>query len=125
MPKNVTFGDALGSWEDEMKEGEHIEEVAIAGAKCYAYRLNTGKVVIKLKGITLDVANSNIFTFERFKKMVLEGGTIESASRYQFGYCNSSKQIFTRYVARTATSTLDSKRTLLENGDTRRFGFIK
>ena len=42
-------------------------------AKSYAYRLNTGKVVVKQKGITLDVANHERFSFEKMKKMVLEG----------------------------------------------------
>ena len=123
MPKNASFGNSLGQWEDECGKGEEIVEVVIAGAKSYAYRLNTGKVVIDQKGITLDVANHERFSFEKMKKMVLEGEQLESASRHQFGWCNTSKNVYTGYVSRTASSTLESKRRLLEDGSTLPFGY--
>ncbi len=67
LPDNVRFGDALGDWEDEFKQGEWIEEIVVSGAKSYSYRTNKGKIVIKQKGITLDRANSNLFTFEKVR----------------------------------------------------------
>ena len=123
LPKDVSFGNSLGQWEDECGKGERIVEVVIAGAKSYAYRMDTGKVVVKQKGITLDVANHERFSFEKMKKMVLEGEQLESASRHQFGWCNTSKNIYTRYISRTATSTLESKRKLLLDGSTVPYGY--
>ena len=69
-PDNVNFGDALGQWECELPEGEWITEVIVAGAKSYSYITNKGKTVIKQKGITLDRATANIFTFDNVRKMV-------------------------------------------------------
>ena len=47
----------------------------VGGAKSYSFRTNKGKIVIKQKGITLDAANSRIFTFERVRDIVLKGET--------------------------------------------------
>jgi hypothetical protein len=66
-PKTVRFGNGLGEWEDELKGG-WITEVVIGGAKSYAYKTNTGKTVIKQKGITLDRANSSLVNFESIKE---------------------------------------------------------
>jgi hypothetical protein len=75
LPKSITFANkkeaSLGQWESEFKQGEHIVELICGGAKTYAYQTNTGKTSIKLKGITLDVANSKIATFDALKEMVL------------------------------------------------------
>ena len=51
--------------------------MVIAGAKSYAYITNTGKIVIKMKGVTLDVANLKVVTFEAVKKMVLNAEKID------------------------------------------------
>ena len=77
LPGNVRFGDALGEWEDEFKSGEWIEEIVVSGAKSYSYRTNKGKLVIKQKGITLDRATSNIFTFENVRNSVLKNEKLE------------------------------------------------
>ena len=64
---HVNFGNALGEWENEFNEDEWIVEMIVAGAKSYSYRTNKGKIAIRVKGITLDRATSDIFTFERIK----------------------------------------------------------
>ena len=110
LPDNIRFGDALGQWEDEFKDGEYIEEILIGGAKSYAYVTNKGKTVVKQKGITLDRANSNIFTFERMKQMVLDSKEISSEKRFQFVWNGQTKDIETRYISRTVRPTLDLKR---------------
>ena len=71
-PSNIRFGDALGEWENEFSKDEWITEIVVGGAKSYSYKTNKGKVVIKQKGITLDRANSNVFTFDSVRKMGLE-----------------------------------------------------
>ena len=121
-PDNISFGNALGEWENECKDGEWIDEVVVAVAKSYAYVTNKGKTVIKQKGITLDRLNSNIFTFENVKAMVLKNVELESEKRFQFIW-NKDKNIETRYISRSAKQTLETKRTLLSDFYTIPFGY--
>ena len=53
-------------------------------AKSYAYKTNKGHIEIKMKGITLDRDNANIFTFERIRDMVLKEAKLKSEKRHQF-----------------------------------------
>ena len=84
---------------------------------------NKGKIIIKQKGITLDRANSHIFTFDNVRKIVLENETLKSERRYQFTWNKTTKDIETKYVSRSASSTIDSKRILLDNYDTLPMGY--
>ena len=111
-PKSVKFGSGLGQWKYELGDEEFITEIVIGGAKSYSYILNTGKVVVKQKGITLDEANSAVVNFHSLKNMVLNDGVIKSESRYQFQWDRSTKEIRTGYIARSIHSTLNSKRVL-------------
>ena len=112
LPKSVKFGSGLGQWKYELESEEYITEIVIGGAKSYSYKLNTGKVVVKQKGITLDEANSAVVNFDSLKNMVLNDGVIKSESRYQFQWDRSTKEIRTGYIARSIHSTLNSKRVL-------------
>ena len=40
----IKFGKGLGEWEDEMKQGDWIEELVVGGAKSYAYGTHKGKI---------------------------------------------------------------------------------
>ena len=60
-----------------MSDNFYIKEIIIGGAKIYSYikydpDKNKEEFIIKQKGITLDRANSNKFTFESIKNMVLK-----------------------------------------------------
>ena len=124
LPNNVRFGDALGEWENEFKDGDFIKEIVVGGAKSYSYVTNKGKIVVKQKGITLDKANSNIFTFEKVKDVVLNGDVLTSEKRYQFVWNQTTKDVETRYISRSVKSTLDSKRELVPiTYDTLPFGY--
>ncbi len=79
LPASVSFGKALSQWENEFDEDECIVELVIGGAKSYSYKTHNGKVVIKQKGITVDVANTVVINFEITKEMVLSQGTLKSA----------------------------------------------
>ena len=123
LPDNIRFGDALASWENEFEDSkgtEWITEFVCGGAKSYSYKTN--KVEIKQKGITLDYANSNIFTFDTVKEAVLNNTTITSEKRYQFSWNTKTKDIETKYMSRTFEGTIDSKRNVLPNNDTLPFG---
>jgi hypothetical protein len=95
----------------------------VAGAKSYAYISNKGKIVIKQKGITLDKANSNKFTFESVKDIVLKNAKLESEKRFQFVWNEKTKDVETRFISRTAKQTMETKRTLLSDYSTVPFGY--
>ena len=44
-PMNVSFGNALGKWENEFDDDGWIVEMIVAGAKSYSYKLT--KVIYK------------------------------------------------------------------------------
>jgi hypothetical protein len=120
-PKTIKFGNGLGEWEDEFKGG-WIDELVTGGAKSYAFITNTGKVVIKEKGITLDLANSSVVTFETMKKMVLNDTEIETEKRFQFRWDNNTKDIITVDIGKSIKSTISEKRTI-DGYDTLPFGY--
>ena len=91
------------------------------GAKSYAYRTNKGDFEIKQKGITLDVANDKILTFDAFKNMVLNNESINTAERFQFKTLRN-KDISTEYVSRTVRPTIGEKSQTMEN-ETVPFGY--
>ena len=79
------------------------------------------KQVIKQKGITMDVANSAIITFETMRDMVINNNKLISDSRYTFAW-TKDKDVVTKFLSRTIRSTVDTKRTLT-GYDTLPFGF--
>jgi hypothetical protein len=83
MPANIRFGNSLGEWEYEMKEGEWITELVVGGAKCYSYKTNKGKIEVKTKGVTLDITNAKLVNFESLKAMVLKDAELTTALRDQ------------------------------------------
>ena len=71
-------GDYLGQLTDEVdpKDGNYIATFVTGGCKNYAYKLDTGKTVMKVRGITLNVRNSarvNSTTLERMVKGLASG----------------------------------------------------
>ena len=81
----------------------------------------TKKKNIRQKGITLDVANNKIITFEAFKKMVLNSESIRTADRFQFKTLKN-KDIQTVFVSRAVRPTIGEKREISEY-DTYPFGY--
>lgn len=69
---NPPLGDYLGELTSEVPDGTHITEFVSAGPKTYGYKLNTGETVLKVKGITLNVANRQVINFESLKDLVLD-----------------------------------------------------
>jgi hypothetical protein len=119
----------LGCWENEFKGNEYIKEIVVSGAKSYSYikydpDTDKTEYIIKQKGITLDVANSNIFNYEDIRTMVLENKKLESEKRYMFSWNSHTKDIQTQYLSRCVRNTIDSKRMVVDGYDTRPFGFV-
>ena len=71
---NPPLGDYLGELTSEIPPDEHITEFVSAGPKTYRYKLFGGKVCWKVKGITLNVANSEKVNFETLRDLVLDHG---------------------------------------------------
>ena len=74
LPESVRFGDGLGQWKNELG-ADHIIEMVVGGAKCYAYKTSEGKTEDKVKGITMDANNSNYITYDNFKKNIMGEST--------------------------------------------------
>ncbi len=124
LPASVSFGKALSQWENEFDEDECIVELVIGGAKSYSYKTNKGKVVIKQKGITMDVANIDMINFETMKDMVLNQGVLKSAKRFTFATDPKTRDVVTKFLARSIRSTVNEKRTVF-GYDTLPFGYVE
>ena len=118
MPAGVSFGNASGQWSSELDKGVYIGEIVCGGAKTYAYQTKKGKQVVKLKGITLDRTNGNIFTFEKLKEMVLDNTTLTSAPRQQFITNELTKNIEVKMFDKKMQSTVASERHVLDDHST-------
>jgi hypothetical protein len=60
MPK---YGNFLGDLTDELPAGTHIIQFICCGPKNYGYMLNDGRCYVKVKGFTLNHANSQKLHF--------------------------------------------------------------
>jgi hypothetical protein len=127
-PPGVRIGKALSCWEDDM-EGKYGIEFVGAGAKSYALVLNDGTIKMKQKGITMDVANIEKITYDRFKGMALNNkdmpSEIESVERFQFSWESGSsgyREIVTKFIKKSIKSTVKDKRDI-HGYDTLPFGY--
>jgi hypothetical protein len=66
-----SLGDYLGNLTSEIGDN-YIVEFASTGPKSYAYRLDDGSEVCKVKGFTLNYKNSQLINFEAVKGIVME-----------------------------------------------------
>lgn len=60
-------GDYLGELTDELTQGDWITEFVCNGPKNYAYQTHQGKRVCKVKGFSLNYANSQILNLESMR----------------------------------------------------------
>uniref|UniRef100_A0A2D4PM34 DNA-directed DNA polymerase n=1 Tax=Micrurus surinamensis TaxID=129470 RepID=A0A2D4PM34_MICSU len=66
------LGDYLGQLTSEIPPNTSITKFAAAGPKTYGYGLSNGSTVLKVKGITLNSANSAKVNFESLKNLIDE-----------------------------------------------------
>ena len=113
----IEFGKGLGQWENEFKNpNEYITEICVLGAKAYAYKTSKGLSIIKQKGITLDLANEDLITFDEVVSVVTgEKDSIESAERFSIKWDEKSKEVITNYIKRKIRSTAHEKRNIDPN----------
>ena len=65
----IAIGDFLGDMTDEL-DGDVITEFVSGGAENYGYKTRAGKVVCKVRGLTLNVRGSAILNFETMKDKI-------------------------------------------------------
>ena len=70
----------------------------------YSHKTNRVKIVVKQKGITLDMANDEVVNFDTMRDMVLNGGTIKSTERFQFKWGTLTKDNITQKVLQDNTN---------------------
>jgi len=66
------LGDYLGDLTDELDKGEHIVEFLSGGPKNYAYKTSENKETCKVRGFTLNYANSQLINFDSVKQIVTD-----------------------------------------------------
>lgn len=71
--ENLRIGKFLGDMTDELDADDAIVEFVSGGPKNYAYRTRNGKMVVKVKGFTLNAVNATAFSFENLKQVILGG----------------------------------------------------
>lgn len=73
---NPPLGDYLGELKDETK-GVPITTFLSGGAKNYAYKLEDGTTVCKIRGFTLNCRNSLTLNFDSMKKLITTPGEFQ------------------------------------------------
>lgn len=64
-------GSFLGQLTSELKPNEHIVEFVSGGPKNYAYRTSMGQEVCKVKGFSLNYANSRLINFKSMLDLIV------------------------------------------------------
>lgn len=96
--ENIKSSSKLGEWKDET-EGDVITDFVSIASKSYAYKTQSGKEVVKCKGVTLNYENGRNITFDTMKKLVR--GELESLKTRVLNFkCDPKKyyEITTGYL---------------------------
>ena len=67
-----SLGDYLGELTDELSEGDFITEFVRGGPKNYTFTTHKNKQVCKVRGFSLNYANSQEVNFETVKAMIVD-----------------------------------------------------
>ena len=111
---NLEFGKGLGQWEDEFNGNDHIVELVVGGAKSNNYKTNKGKLVVKQKGITLDMADDEVVNFDPMRDMVSNDAALIEKPQYEELLDTRTNKIKTTKVA----APIKSKERFQFKGDT-------
>ena len=71
--ENLKIGNFLGEMTSELDADDHIVEFVSGGPKNYGYLTKKGKTAVKVKGFTLNSTNAPIFSFEKIKRVIMNG----------------------------------------------------
>ena len=130
------LSDYLGSYTDELQcknvgcsgcsQQHYICEFIAAGPKNYAYKVDTGHTVCKVRGFTLKGVNAESINFDTMKELVMapRDADLSYVIREPSKITRHKTQsiIFNRPATKTYRMTYD-KRVLLSDYDTVPYGF--
>jgi hypothetical protein len=120
--QNPPLGVFLGQLTDEL-DGKHIVEFITSGPKSYAYRLNDGTEVCKVKGFTLNYQNSQLINFDAIKSIVMDPtqkiNTVNPSKITRHKY---NSQLYNRPETKQFRCVY-TKRVIQENLDTLPYGY--
>lgn len=83
-PVKLKLGPNLGDLTDELDTGDYIEEFVSTGPKSYAYRTHKGKICVKVKGVCLSHATSQIINMDTLVEMVKDPSKVVVSQPLQF-----------------------------------------
>ncbi|XP_078241110.1 uncharacterized protein LOC140703714 isoform X1 [Pogona vitticeps] len=125
-----SLGDYLGDLTSEVPEGMHITEFVSGGPKTYGYKICDGSACMKVKGITLNVTNSEKINFDSLKDLVFtyasdnRDGSLREIVVEQPGIVRDKRQwlIHTKLLRKTQKVVYD-KRVIVEDFKTLPYGY--
>ena len=116
------FDNFLGGFTDETP-GDHIVEFVTGGPKNYAYKLASGNVTIKCKGISLNPSTRQTVNMANLKQLVFGTGPKELDAVNPLKFKRKNNCIFSTVEIKKYRAVY-TKRKILEDGiNTRPFGY--
>ena len=123
-----SLGDYLGELTDEV-DGHNILSFVSGGPKNYAYKLDNGTTVCKVKGITLNYNNSQIINYDVMRHMITnigndDAGCVSTSNQYQITRDIKRQRITTKSTEKKYKVVYD-KRIITHNFKTVPYGYIQ
>jgi len=120
---NPELGDYLGELKDET-EGVPIREFVGCGAKNYAYRMDNGTSVCKIRGFTLSNQTSQLLNFDSLSRIVRGGFTETIDTRNPFNIVrDSSGKLYTKSLDKRYSLVYDKRYVGADGVSTYPFGW--
>jgi hypothetical protein len=123
---SVNIGYMLGDWENELEFDDVITSFVALGPKTYSYKTLKGTSSIKCKGFTLNSANRQTVTHEKFIRLLLgsrDGAHPEMLSNRIFKWARASGQYWTSLQTKLLRFTADKNEINWSNYSTKPFGY--
>ena len=121
-PELLPTGPLLGELTDELGPGTYIQSFISTGPKSYAYKLSNGETCVKVKGITLNYATSQVINFDSMRDVLLTDTEIKTPFRTRFKRDKIHGQIFNIREQKTF-KLVYTKRVLQPDYDSLPFGY--
>ena len=113
---------------DGCDDGHWIVEFVSCGPKNYSFRLNTGEIVCKVRGFSLNYTNSQIINFDSMKKALfnwqngIKDETLQTVKVEIQRQKYQNPHVYTRSVKKNYRVIYD-KRRVLEDYTTHPYGY--
>lgn len=103
-------GPYLGCLQDEVEQGKYITNFCASAPKSYCLRYSTGEDSVRTKGITLNYANSQIFTFQSVRKVILgELAQLKTVTQDEFRRIKHKGIVYKRRANKTFRMTFHKR----------------